>query len=472
MIIRPTQSSLYDQVRLSLMHGLANVMHAQQPVSTGKNFVQPSDNPFLSAQASSYKLRIGALDRNLATIQTARVTVDSGASSLQDATGVLSEARALALQGMNGTLAQTDRDVIADQIEAIRDQLLDLANVKAGQRYVFGGTQSSTQPFVDGGDAVSYEGSSGEFSVQIGSELTLGIALPGSDVFGRNEASGLELSGQTGVAAGTEPYQGQGYDTLVLRHDATTTTLGAGIALVANAPDTILGAHAVVVDATARTVQLGNGPAVTLPPPGDPALADVVVKDGNGAEVHLDFSAWTGVDNTGSVNGAGSASLDGTTWTALDFADANLEISDSKTGSIIHIDATRVQRSGNEQLVFGGNVNVFDVLQGMADTLRDVDRQGATVRLDRMNHWLGELDRHAENVTASMGVLGGRSQRLSSLEASFGDQKFGAETLLSGVEDADPSQSVLELTRAEQTLELSQSASARMLQLSLLNFLR
>ena len=44
--------------------------------------------------------------------------------------------------------------------------------------------------------------------------------------------------------------------------------------------------------------------------------------------------------------------------------------------------------------------------------------------------------------------------------------------LLSGVEDADFSQVVLDMTRAEQTLELAQATSVRLLSTSLLNFLR
>jgi flagellin-like hook-associated protein FlgL len=44
--------------------------------------------------------------------------------------------------------------------------------------------------------------------------------------------------------------------------------------------------------------------------------------------------------------------------------------------------------------------------------------------------------------------------------------------LLSGVEDVDFSQVALDMTRAEQTLQLTQATSSRLLQSSLLNFLR
>jgi flagellin-like hook-associated protein FlgL len=75
-------------------------------------------------------------------------------------------------------------------------------------------------------------------------------------------------------------------------------------------------------------------------------------------------------------------------------------------------------------------------------------------------------------IVDSVGVLGGRSQRLSSLEEVYGEEQLHLGSLLSSVEDADPAQAVLELTRAQQALELSHSATAQLLDLSLLNFLR
>ena len=48
----------------------------------------------------------------------------------------------------------------------------------------------------------------------------------------------------------------------------------------------------------------------------------------------------------------------------------------------------------------------------------------------------------------------------------------GLAALTSETEDADISEVVLKLTRAEQTLQIAQATGARLIQQSLLNFLR
>jgi flagellin-like hook-associated protein FlgL len=258
-----------------------------------------------------------------------------------------------------------------------------------------------------------------------------------------------------------------------LRHDGTSGTPGSGVALAAGgALDTILGTHTLTIDGLAGTVQLDAGPVLAIPQPGDPDLADFVVVSELGAVVHLDFTAFDGTSSAASLVGDGSVSIDGASFVALDYVDDDLALLDPALGILLHLDTTGIHRAGSELVTFGGAVNAFDVLQGIADDLRNVDGLPPGEMLDRLGVWLEELDRNHENVLVATGTLGARSAGLSSLETRLVDERTQNESLRSAIEDADFSQVVLEMTRAEQTLQLTQATGIRLLQSTLLQFLR
>jgi flagellin-like hook-associated protein FlgL len=238
------------------------------------------------------------------------------------------------------------------------------------------------------------------------------------------------------------------------------------------AADTILGTHTLVVDAAAGTVQLDGGKPLPIPQPGDPDLADFAVVDQHGAEVHLDFSAFSGASFSATLDGAGSISLDGQTWTALDFAATDLRLEDPATGAALSVDTTGIHRAGSELVVFGGAVNAFDALQGIADDLDNLDGLPGAALIDRLGLWLGELDRNHDNVVGALGVLGGRSSRLSGVLDRLGDEATDLLGRRSSLVDTDYSEAALEMARAEQTLQLAQATGTRLLSTTLLDFLR
>jgi flagellin-like hook-associated protein FlgL len=359
----------------------------------------------------------------------------------------------------------------------VRERLLEVANSRAGNRFLFGGTRSDAEPFVEsaagGVPRVAYAGDDRSQQVLVGLDQLLSATLPGDEVFALSQRSGTRFAGLTGVAGGQSADQGSGYLYLHVRHDATTATgLAAGVALASGgAADTIVGAHALTVDGAAGTVRLGQGQVVTLPPPGSPELSDVVVRDEHLAEAHLDFSGYTGGSFTATLDGTASLSLDGASWTAVSLTETDLELVDSGSGTVLHLDTRGLRRAGVELVAFGGAVNVFDTLQGIADDLENVhDLDPAHLR-DRLVTWLDELDRNLENVHGATGELGALSQRAGGLAESFDESVVQMRGLLSDVEDADFSEVVLQMTRAEQTLQLAQATSVRLLQNSLLNFL-
>jgi len=121
-------------------------------------------------------------------------------SSLGDADNLLQSARQLLVQAGNGTLSDADRKSIASQLQAIRGELLGVANQSNGAgAYLFGGQGANQQPFVDTPSGVQYATTAGQIQSGAGTNLPLSTdgkavwlsAPTGNGVFVTSAAPGV-----------------------------------------------------------------------------------------------------------------------------------------------------------------------------------------------------------------------------------------------------------------------------------------
>ncbi len=478
MTLRITTASKFTSVYDGIATNLGRMLRAQEQLASGRRILRPSDDALGTARLLRLNGRRADLARFAAAGGAARPLLDAAASSLQDASGALTKARELLIQGMNGTLSADDREAIATELDVLRDQMIELANGDLGGTFLFGGTKSGAQPWsevtVGGKQLVVYGGNGESNGALVGDGVTVAVGVPGSDVFAKLEHAGTAFAGLTGVASGTTADEGVGFADLELAHTATSApTLGtAGVALAnGGADDTLLGEHELVIDPVAGTIQLGSGPALALPDPTTPDAADFVVENEHGGSLHLDLSGYAGAAYTGTVRGDGTIALGGGASVALDFAATDLELTDDARGTVLHVDLTSVGRAGVERAQFAGTVDVFEALQSAADDLRNGDGLSAQDLVRRLELSLGEIERNHENVLGGLSTLGARSARLADGEERLAAIDARLVGLVSDVEDVDVAEAVIELAQAEQTLNLAQATGARLMQQSLLEFL-
>lgn len=471
MTIRPTQGRIFDMVRLGIQNNTAKLIRAQEQASSGKRIVRASDDAVGTSVSLSLRRQIGAIESFVASTSSARPEVEQASARLQEGSGVLSDMRALIIQGMNGALNAVDREAIASQIELLEGQLLDIANTRSGDSYLFAGTATETQPFVEelvGGELrVVYKGNDELQRVLTGREAEVVLNVTGREAFAKFEYTDTEYTDVTGIRAGTTADTGTGFEELEVRQDGTVGAMGAGVALI-GAGDTLVGDRALTIDATARTIQLGSGEAVAIP---NPAPANFTIGDENGAVVNLDLSGWTGADFTTTLTGNASVSLDGTTYTPVNFTETDLRLTDDDTGAVIHVDTTGLVRAGSELVTFSGTPSVFDSIRGAVADLRSSEDTDRGTILRRLQRRLDELDRGQGDLLIGLGRLGAATQRIDVASQRLEDLEVTVDGLISNVEDADFAEVALDLQRAEQTLQLAQATGARLMQQSLLNFL-
>ncbi len=472
MTIRPTQSSNYDQIAAGIRRNLIKLVRAQEQIATGKRILRPSDDGIGTAISMSLSRQKSGVEAHITSVESVQPVLATSTLQLEEASTLLTEARALTLQALNGTQSKNDRHAIADQIDQIAANLLEIGNAQFGDQYLFGGTETGRRPFsASSGNAeqyVEYDGDGLEKRIRIGKGTFVEINIPGNQLFGGDQYEETLFGGVTGIASGSDPDSGSAYTSLELRTDSVSGASVGGLALAAVGGNTILGDHVLEVDGAERTVKLGSGIAIAIP---NPAPADLEVQDADGSVVVIDFSGWGGAYVTTTLTGEGSISLNGGAFETLDRAATNLQIQDASTGNLLHLDATGVTRADKELVTFKGATNLFDTLNGIAADLREDDGSGLDDVRKRVSLRFDRLVDGQERLLSGLGKLGSRHERLNTTELRLRDVSTQLTGLRSSVVDVDIATAALELQEAELTLQLTQATGARLMQQSLLQYL-
>lgn len=190
----------------SLQTNLSLIADLQNQASTGKKLTKPSDSPV--GMGESLQLR-GSLSRNaqLATnISDAEGWLGTAGNALGSVVTQLQQVNSLVLQAANAATDQNGRDAIANQIDQIRQSLLNVANTQYGDRPLFGGTASGTAAYDSSGN---YVGTSAPVErtiapgvqVQVNVDGNAVFGTPGNDLFGTLANISNAIRGNTSLTA-------------------------------------------------------------------------------------------------------------------------------------------------------------------------------------------------------------------------------------------------------------------------------
>ena len=154
-------------------------------LASGSRINQPSDDPAGAAQMVANRDLSSQADTFLRSITSVNGLLQTADSTLSSVVTALQRAISLGVQGANGTLSNSDRSDIANELGGIQQQLISLANTSYQGEFIFAGT-ATIQPFVassTSSSGVSYQGTAGTNTVQVGTNYSLQINQPGSQIF-------------------------------------------------------------------------------------------------------------------------------------------------------------------------------------------------------------------------------------------------------------------------------------------------
>ena len=192
--MRVSTGQFYKVNAEQMSAGQSKVAELQAKLGSGTQMVRPSEDPDTANLISGLeeaKKRQGTYSRNVDAVET-RLTAESAV--LDSMTTIMQRITQLTVQSSNDTLGVSDRDVIATEIEALRNELLNLTNTQdLTGAYIFSGNKTSSPAFVeDSNGTVSYNGDYGRMEVNVSDVRSIAINTLGPDLFSAADFKALD----------------------------------------------------------------------------------------------------------------------------------------------------------------------------------------------------------------------------------------------------------------------------------------
>lgn len=408
--MRLSTSWMYHQSTSTMLAQQSALAATQNQVSTGKRINVASDDPGGAGQIVSLSHILAANGQYTTNIDSASTRLSTEQSTLTSVGNLLDSARTLALQGINGSLASSDRQAIATQLTQMRDQLVQLANASdSNGTALFAGTSTTTTPFVKNpGGSVSYGGNDASLMASIGS----GLQVPTGDA-GR----GIFMS----VAAGNGSF--------------------AASAGGANAGTLVVGDNSVTDPVAFSAGSAANGGSYTIS------------FDGAGN--------WSAADSSGNpvLDGSGN-SVGGTYQDGGSIAFNGMSI--SLSGTPAAGDTVGVQ-TGGQQDIFSTFNNMIAALQG----------GGSETQLtNTLNRQIESIDQVQASVTRTEVSIGGRLNTLDQQKNAYQDLSVTYQGALSDVQNVDVYTAISNLSVQSAALQASQQVFSQVKSMSLFNYIK
>jgi len=147
--MKVTNRLLYSQLVKDLDNNSEKLFKLNSQISSGKRVNAPSDDPLGMANILTYRSELNAVDQYKQSAEYANGWISQTDSILEDMDNLMSRASELAVQGASATATADTRQGAAEEIKQLRGEMLSHANAKYGNKYLFGGTMTQTQPFLD-----------------------------------------------------------------------------------------------------------------------------------------------------------------------------------------------------------------------------------------------------------------------------------------------------------------------------------
>lgn len=189
--MRVTNNMIMYNFLTSLNSSLERQNDIQEQLSDGKAIHRASDDPVKTIRSLRFNTNLDMNEQFTQNLKDAQSWMETTDTALSDVSSVLISAKELTVKAIsaNPTVAY---QAAATQLDGMINNIIDVANTKLGDRYVFSGQQDKTKPYTrqDSPDKVVYSGDSNYISMKIAPGVVNSeqdsVNLPGTEVFGAN----------------------------------------------------------------------------------------------------------------------------------------------------------------------------------------------------------------------------------------------------------------------------------------------
>ena len=144
--MRVTDLTKQNAVLRNVANNSARVQDLQETMASGKRINKLSDDPIGATQIQDYRTKLSFADRVKQNIRNNFTWLDRTDAELDHIGQLLARTKSLMLAQSNDSSDSATRRVTAEEIKDIIDNLVNAGNAKAAKVYLFAGSKTFTQP--------------------------------------------------------------------------------------------------------------------------------------------------------------------------------------------------------------------------------------------------------------------------------------------------------------------------------------
>ncbi|MBT6600818.1 MAG: flagellar hook-associated protein FlgL [Nitrospina sp.] len=506
MVMRVTSQTQQRNALNNIFRITEDLFNAQKEITSGKKIHKPSDDPAGMRDTLALRTSIKKINQFERNINNNQLFLSRGESAL-DSIGVsLSRAKELSMVELGGMSTSETRGYAKVELNNIISSVFQQANAKVKNMFVFSGTDSKTTPFEVSASGAVYNGNSDNIVIQIEENINVKVTIPGSEVLGTdlnpdlNTATKVsELNRGSGITAGSFSITDRAGNSSTV-NITSSMTLGSVISAISAASSNLtasINSSGNGITITDASSVITNSLIVSEVDGGTTAssLGIIGVKDGNieGTDLNAALSTSTLISELNSgdgltlgdiniINGAASGvvSLSSATTIAeaislinnsghnvtasIDSAGNSLRVVSNSKSTIAVVSNVGIDRTA-EELGIGGGRNVINTLIKLKQAMEYDDTFAILGSL-------ANLDSGLESINESRAIYGAVTRRINSTEEIHQQNIVNQNDQISNIEGADLVEAASRFAAMETSLQASLSSTARIIQPSLLDFLR
>mgnify|MGYP000220983249 CR=1 FL=1 len=392
-----TLNGIYNNVNFALQMHTKAIYSLQEQISTGARVNRASDDPSAAYRILGFNSQQRSLENYIDNLSDVISTLELSTSVIDSMTSALAETKSRLTQISNGIYDEQSRKRLAEGIDDILEQIVLLANTKRNNRYLFGGGDTDSPPYVverTNGviTSVTYQGSNDERNIEVAPGVQSSAFYVGDDIFRLDNRSEPIFTGNSGAKAGTG-----------------TSTVTGDVWLT------------VIYDGSNYKLSIDDGATyVTVPPGGD----------------------------------------------------TNQAVTDPRTGKILYVDTTGINSTGVELVRIPGTYDIFTMLIAIRDILKNDRGLPETQVQQLINNSLDSLEEIHNLLIQDSVSMGTKIGFLDDLRDSLTDLKYDTEDEATRLQEADIAQIAVDLSQRELLYQMSLSIAAKVMSMSLLDFIR
>ncbi|MGE5606254.1 MAG: flagellar hook-associated protein FlgL [Bacteroidota bacterium] len=159
--MRVSNKMIYSNYAYNFMKSEEAIHKKTNEISTGRRIRQPSDDPVGTARAMDFRSRSMEIAQYIDNSEQAISWLNCTDDALMTVTNYLQRVRELVIAGSNGSLTLESRLAYANEIDVIKDGIMQVANTTIDNRFIFGGEKYLEAPYQNRttatGDPINFE---------------------------------------------------------------------------------------------------------------------------------------------------------------------------------------------------------------------------------------------------------------------------------------------------------------------------